>query len=367
MDGRTKQRVTVGVSGGVDSAVAALLLLEQGCEVSALFMKNWEEDDDERCAAAADLASARAVCERLGVPLRTVNFSHEYWNHVFRRFLDEYQAGRTPNPDTLCNREIKFKAFLEFAQSLGADTIATGHYAGVERRGVGDNAAWRLLRGGDPAKDQSYFLYQLDQRALRRTLFPLAKLRKTEVRALAKARRLPCHDRKDSTGICFIGERNLREFLSRYITAAPGDIVDEAGQTLGRHHGAAFYTIGQRAGLGIGGRRDGDNRPWYVAAKDMAANRLTVVQGRDHPALLRDTMLVDDLHWIDPAAADAVGAEPLTARCRHRQPDSPCQMAPCGDGQWRVRFAEPQWAVAPGQAMVFYRGPYCLGGATITA
>lgn len=365
----TKPRVAVGISGGVDSAVAAALLLDQGYEVVALFMKNWDEDDDQQCSAKEDLESARQVCERLSIELRTVNFSSEYWDNVFEPFLDDFRAGLTPNPDTLCNREIKFDAFLQHARALQADKIATGHYAGVdtdddERGGT----RWRLLRGADADKDQSYFLYLLNQNALRHTLFPLSQLRKPRVREIAKARRLPCHDRSDSTGICFIGERNIREFLSRYIPAAPGDIVDCDGRVVGQHEGAAYYTIGQRSGLGIGGSKGATSEPWYVADKDVQANRLTVVQGRDHPSLFKRETRIRDVHWIDrPPSATTK----LTAKCRYRQRDAACAIALTGatleSDTLEVRFEQPQWALAAGQALVFYAEEQCLGGGVICA
>lgn len=356
-----KQQIAVGISGGVDSAVALHLLLEQGCDVIPVFMKNWDEEDDEHCAASEDLESAQAVCDHLGVPLKTVNFSYEYWEHVFTQFVAGYRAGYTPNPDTLCNREIKFKTFLDFALDLGAGRIATGHYAGIEHAS-NDDIPRRLLRGHDPNKDQSYFLYLLDQHALRRTVFPLAGMLKKEVRQTAKAMNLPCHGRKDSTGICFVGEKNLYPFLSKYIPSEAGDIVDESGHCVGRHHGAAFYTIGQRTGLGIGGRKDGNGQPWYVVAKDIDANRITVVQGHDHPALFVRNIVINEPHWIAGAPDDNMS---LTARCRYRQPDKACRLTPRDDGLWNVHFVEPQWATAPGQAVVFYHKQYCLGGATI--
>ncbi len=349
--------VAVGISGGVDSAVAAWLLQRQGHEVFGVFMKNWEEDDrDGYCAAAEDLAAAEAVCAHLGIPLRTVNFSAEYWDRVFRHFLAEYGAGRTPNPDVLCNREIKFRAFLEYALGLDAAAIATGHYARRSRAGT-----WRLLAGVDPSKDQSYFLHLLDQRALARSLFPLGGLTKAEVRRLAAAIGLPNHARRDSTGICFIGERPFREFLERYLPARPGEIRDESGQVVGRHRGLMYYTIGQREGLGIGGRRGGSAAPWYVAGKDLAANRLEVVQGHDHPRLYRHRLDAAGPHWIAETPA-----LPLRCHCRirHRQPLAACELRPRPGGV-EVVFDRPQRAVAPGQSVVFYRHAECLGGAVI--
>ena len=355
------RKVTVGLSGGVDSAVAALLLLEQGFDVDALFMKNWEEDDsEEHCAAAADLADARAVADRLGIELRTVNFAAEYWERVFEHFLHEYRAGRTPNPDVLCNREIKFRAFLDFALARGADRIATGHYARIARTG-GQTA---LLKGIDPQKDQSYFLHLLTGDQLGRTLFPLGGLRKSEVRALARRAGLPNHDRPDSTGICFIGERRFRNFLGRYLPARPGDIVDETGRVLGRHAGLMFHTIGQRQGLGIGGLAGGRGGAWYVVGKDLEGNRLIVAQGSDHPALFHEALRTGPLHWINGAPP----AMPMRcqARIRHRQPDQPCRLLPDDNG-CIVEFDQPQRAIAPGQSVVFYDGERCLGGGVIAA
>ena len=351
------------MSGGVDSAVAAALLQRDGFRVVGVFMKNWDEDDDDECAAHDDLESAQGVCERLGIDLRTVNFAHEYWENVFRLFLAEYEAGRTPNPDTLCNREIKFKVFLDHAQSLGADKIATGHYAAIEADD--DGRRLRLLRGADGDKDQSYFLYLLDRDALSRTVFPLGELRKTRVREIAESLGLPCHDRGDSTGICFIGEKKMRDFLARYIKTEPGEILDAEGHVVGEHHGAAFYTIGQRAGLGIGGRRDAGSEPWYVSGKDMQANRVFVVQGVDHPALFKSEVRIKDIHWIDRAPSSGDGNEALSAQCRHRQTAAPCTFTPLADDEGAVHFAQAQRAVAPGQALVFYSGRCCLGGGVV--
>ena len=354
------EKVIIGLSGGVDSAVAALRLLEQGCRVEALFMKNWEEDDSEdHCAAAEDLAEARKVAECLDIPLHTVNFSAEYWDRVFAHFLAEYRAGRTPNPDILCNQEIKFRAFLDHALDRGADFIATGHYARIDRT----SGRARLLKGSDPAKDQSYFLYRLGQRALRHSLFPLGGLHKTEVRRLAADAGLPNHARKDSTGICFIGERRFRDFLARYLPAQPGDIVSVEGEKLGTHQGLMFHTIGQRQGLGIGGRRDAGGEPWYVVGKDLAGNRLLVAQGGDHPALFRNRLTATDLHWI----AGAAPALPLAcdARIRYRQEPQPCRILALDGDRVEVAFDRPQRAVTPGQAAVFYSGDECLGGGTI--
>jgi tRNA-specific 2-thiouridylase len=346
----------VALSGGVDSAVAALLLRDAGYRVSCLFMKNWEEDDREGyCAAAADLEDAQAVCAKLDLPLHTANFSHDYWERVFKRFLSEYAAGRTPNPDVLCNREIKFDAFLERAQALGADWIATGHYAGVRRNGDGV----KLLRGADPGKDQSYFLHALPTSALAKTLFPLAKLRKEEVRALARRAGLPVHDKEDSTGICFIGERRFRDFLARYLPPRPGEIRDLSGRVLGTHEGLMYYTLGQRHGLGIGGAGE----PWYVAAKDLRENVLTVVRGHNHLALFSRSLEAGELRWIAGMPPPLPFA--CTAKTRYRQADQECVIEAIANGIARVGFSRPQRAVTPGQYAVFYDNEVCLGGGAI--
>lgn len=348
-------KIIVGISGGVDSAVAALRLVRAGHEVTGLFMKNWEEDDSAgECAAAEDLKSARAVCDHLGIPLRTVNFASEYWERVFRYFLDEYRVGRTPNPDVLCNKEIKFRAFLEHARTLGAERIATGHYARLDTRA----GSFRLLKARDAAKDQSYFLYLLGQEALAHTLFPVGELEKTEVRRLAREAGLPNHDREDSTGICFIGERDFKSFLARYLPAQPGEIRSLAGERLGRHDGVMYYTIGQRQGLGIGGAGE----PWYVVAKDVEQNVLYVAQGDHHPALYSEALIAGQLHWI--ADAPPAASRRLHAKTRYRQSDQECRLLPQDSGL-RVDFAEPQRAVTPGQSVVFYDGEVCLGGGII--
>lgn len=352
----------VGLSGGVDSAVAAWLLLEQGYAVEALFMKNWDEDDAQgHCPAEQDLADARAVAEVLGIELRTISFSTEYWDRVFAHFLAEYRAGRTPNPDILCNQEIKFRAFLDFALDLGADWIATGHYARV----AGDANQRQLLKGLDDNKDQSYFLYRLDQRALNHSLFPLGELSKPEVRSIAQLKGLPNFAKKDSTGICFIGERKFKAFLSRYLPAQSGNIVTTAGELLGQHQGLMFHTIGQRQGLGIGGTRDSSGEPWYVVDKNLATNELVVAQGKDHPALFRAALEATDLRWISGSPP----AAPLAchARIRYRQRDQACEVTRLGNDSCTVRFAAAQRAVTPGQAVVFYQGDLCLGGGTIYA
>ncbi|RMG29682.1 MAG: tRNA 2-thiouridine(34) synthase MnmA [Gammaproteobacteria bacterium] len=352
-----RHKIFVGLSGGVDSAVAALCLRAQGHAVVGVFMKNWEEDDrDGHCAAAEDLAAARAVAEHLDIPLLTVNFSSEYWERVFEHFLAEYRAGRTPNPDVLCNSEIKFRAFLDFARERGATAIATGHYARIERVEEGH----RLCLSADPDKDQTYFLHRLTQEQLAAARFPLGGFTKRRVRARARAAGLPNAQRRDSTGICFIGERRFRDFLARYLPAMPGAMVTPEGRTVGEHRGLMFYTIGQRQGLGIGG--GGNGRPWYVADKDLERNRLIVVQGADHPLLYHEALELESLHWITgtPPAA------PLRclARLRHRQPLQPCTLYR-SKGHWRLRFDRPQRAIAPGQSAVVYLDGVCLGGGVI--
>lgn len=356
-----KKHVIVGMSGGVDSSVAALRLLEQGHRVEGLFMKNWEEDDDaEYCAASIDLADARAVCEKLHIPLHTVNFSAEYWDRVFRYFLDEYAAGRTPNPDILCNKEIKFRAFLEHARGLGADGIATGHYAAVHKNEAGQ---FQLLKGRDENKDQSYFLYTLQQDQLAHSQFPLGEMEKSAVRQLALQHGLATHDKKDSTGICFIGERRFKDFLARYLPASPGEMRTPEGELLGTHDGLMYYTLGQRQGLGLGGRKEHGEAPWYVVGKDMAQNILLVAQGHDHPLLFSTGLLAGQLHWVagqPPALPHA-----CRAKIRYRQADQDCTLQMISDTQCRVQFACRQRAVTPGQSVVFYDGPICLGGGII--
>jgi tRNA-specific 2-thiouridylase len=353
--------VMLGLSGGVDSSVAALLLLEQGYEVEGLFMKNWEEDDDDAyCAAAKDLADAQAVADRLGIRLHRANFSADYWDRVFARFLAEYRAGRTPNPDVLCNREIKFGAFLEHACRLGASLIATGHYARIQRDPEGPS----LRLAADDSKDQTYFLYLLDRYRLARSLFPLGGLSKDQVRATARRAGLPTAAKRDSTGICFIGERRFRDFLARYVPGEPGSIETIDGTRLGVHHGLAYYTVGQRQGLGIGGVAGNAESPWYVAKKDLDRNTLVVVQGHDHPLLMSRTLSTAESHWI---AGGPPRKPPFRCkvRLRHRQSLQDCVLERIDDGRCMLRFERPQRAVTPGQAAVFYRGDECLGGGTV--
>jgi tRNA-specific 2-thiouridylase len=354
------QHVIVGMSGGVDSSVAALLLLEQGYQVSGLFMKNWDEDDGtEYCTAIQDLADAQQVCNRLGIPLHTVNFAAEYWDRVFETFLAEYAAGRTPNPDILCNKEIKFKAFLDYALELGADLIATGHYARVEYT----DGRFRLLKGRDGAKDQSYFIYTLGQSALARTLFPVGELEKPEVRRLAARHGFGTARKKDSTGICFIGERRFREFLQRYLPAMPGEIRTPEGELVGRHQGLMYYTLGQRQGLGIGGVHGAEQDAWYVLAKDLEHNVLIAGQGHDHPLLCSGGLEATTLDWT----AGVPLQQPLrcSAKTRYRQPDQACRVEPLDGDRCRVIFDRPQRAITPGQSVVFYLDEACLGGGII--
>ncbi|MEO6278473.1 tRNA 2-thiouridine(34) synthase MnmA [Roseateles sp.] len=378
MSSSKKQRVVVGLSGGVDSAVTAHLLKRQGHEVIGIFMKNWEDDDDdEYCSTRQDFLDAASVADVLGIDLEHVNFAAEYKDRVFESFLREYQAGRTPNPDVLCNAEIKFKAFLDHAMRLGAEKIATGHYARVREV----DSEFQLLKGLDPLKDQSYFLHRLSQAQLSKTLFPVGDLPKTEVRRIAAEIALPNAKKKDSTGICFIGERPFREFLNKYLSHQPGPIKDERGRKLGEHVGLSFYTLGQRQGLGIGGVKEkgsqgsaatpgqaskggGHHEPWFVAAKDIASNTLIAVQGHNHPLLLSPALVADDLSWVAgraPAVAEAA------AKTRYRQADAPCSVGFDAAGRLTLRFPDPQWAVTPGQSAVVYDGDVCLGGGVISA
>ena len=351
----------LGLSGGVDSAVTAILLQQQGADVHALHMTNWE-DDDGYCTAAADLQDARQVCKRLDIPLHPVNFAREYRERVFSYFLDEYGAGRTPNPDVLCNREIKFGVFRDYAARLGGAYLATGHYA---RNRMVDGQA-QLLKAADESKDQSYFLHAIKLEALAETIFPLGELQKADVRAIARDNALPVFNKKDSTGICFIGERPFREFLSTYLPANPGLIQTPEGRTVGEHSGLMYYTIGQRQGLGVGGRRDSADEPWYVASKDLETNVLIVVQG-EHPLLYSDSLEASDASWIgeSPQAFTIGQSMRCMVKIRYRQPDQACEIVPTTNGQLMVNFDEYQRAVAPGQFAVFYDGDRCLGGAVI--
>ncbi len=358
-------KVVVGMSGGVDSAVAALLLKRAGYDVVGLFMKNWEDDDDaDYCSTRQDLIDAAAAADVIGIDFEAVNFSAAYKERVFAEFLAEYRAGRTPNPDVLCNSEIKFKAFLDHAMQLGADKIATGHYAQVREFRGALGSEWQLLKAEDGTKDQSYFLYRLDQAALAKTLFPVGHLHKREVRRIAAEAGLPNHAKKDSTGICFIGERPFREFLARYLPKEPGEIrALDGDRPIGRHEGLMYYTLGQREGLGIGGVRGAPEEPWYVAAKDMARNILYVVQGHEHPALLSDRLAATQLSWI-------AGHLPHThwvyaAKTRYRMPDAACEIENVDTERCEIVFAAPQWAVTPGQSVVVYESRVCLGGGVI--
>ena len=362
------QRIVVGLSGGVDSAVAAWLLKREGHEVVGIFMKNWEDDDDDAyCSSRQDFLDAAAVADVIGIELEHVNFAAAYKDRVFAEFLREYAAGRTPNPDVLCNAEIKFKAFLDHAMRLGAEKIATGHYARVRTR---DGRA-ELLKGLDPLKDQSYFLHRLTQAQLATAEFPVGHLPKTEVRRIAAEIGLPNARKKDSTGICFIGERPFREFLNRYLANQPGPVKDDRGRTIGEHVGLSFYTLGQRKGIGIGGVKErgaprgaGEHAPWFVARKDMATNTLYVVQGHDHPWLLSHRLHADDVSWTAGAAPPAGR---FAAKTRYRQADAPCRLEPQPDGRFALAFDAPQWAVTPGQSAVLYDGEVCLGGGVIAA
>jgi len=365
-----KQRIVVGLSGGVDSAVTAHLLKKQGHEVVGIFMKNWEDDDDsEYCASNIDFVDAAAVADVIGIEIEHVNFAADYKDRVFAEFLREYQAGRTPNPDILCNAEIKFKAFLDHAMRLGAEKIATGHYARVRQSAA--TGLFELLKGLDPTKDQSYFLHRLNQAQLAKTLFPVGELHKTEVRRIAEEMHLPNAKKKDSTGICFIGERPFREFLNRYISKEPGPIKNPLGQTIGEHVGLSFYTLGQRQGLGIGGlkvkgaqRGGGEHAPWFVARKDMESNTLWVVQGHDHPWLLSERLEAQDLSWT---AGHTPAEGSMAAKTRYRQSDAPCTLHHAAADRIALQFSQAQWAVTPGQSAVLYDGDICLGGGVIAS
>jgi tRNA-specific 2-thiouridylase len=349
------------MSGGVDSSVSAYLLQKQGYQVAGVFMKNWEEDDnDEYCAAAEDLADAQAVADKLGIELHSINFAAEYWDNVFEYFLAEYAAGRTPNPDIMCNKEIKFKAFLEFAaEDLGADYIATGHY--VQRRFK--DGKFQLLRGLDTNKDQSYFLHTLSHENIGKTLFPVGDIEKPKVREIAAELGLITHDKKDSTGICFIGERKFKDFLAQYLPAKPGPIMSAEGESLGEHQGLMYHTLGQRKGLYIGGLKDHGDQPWYVVDKDVATNTLIVGQGADHPRLFSKGLIADQIHWVDREPAEE--SIDLVVKTRYRQQDIPARLSKLADGRCKILFDSPQKAVTPGQSAVFYKDEVCLGGGII--
>ena len=360
-----KKRVVVGLSGGVDSSVTAMLLKQQGYEVTGLFMKNWEDDDDdEYCNSKQDLIDAVSVADKLGIDIEAVNFSKEYKDRVFANFLEEYQAGRTPNPDILCNAEIKFKAFLDHAMSLGADLIATGHYAKVQENPL-KLGCYQLLKAEDGSKDQSYFLYRLNQAQLSKTLFPLGTYLKREVREMARAAGLMNAEKKDSTGICFIGERPFQEFLQRYLPKKPGDIKTPEGKLVGQHEGLMYYTLGQRQGLKIGGSKESNGEPWFVATKDMERNELIVVQGHEHPLLLNDGLTASQLHWI--SEEDPKTNWVYAAKTRYRQPDAPCEIDALDKNEVTIKFGQKQWAITPGQSAAVYESNVCLGGGIIAA
>lgn len=353
-------QIIVGMSGGVDSSVSALLLKQQGFDVRGVFMKNWEGDDTEDyCAAEKDLADAKAVCDQLAIKLDGVNFADQYWDRVFTYFLKEYKSGRTPNPDVLCNKEIKFRAFLDYAIDRGVDKIATGHYV----RSMEKEGEYFLLRARDKDKDQSYFLYTLKQEQLARAIFPIGELNKPEVRKLASKNKLVTSNKKDSTGICFIGERDFKTFLQRYLPVQPGDICTADGDCIGRHEGLMYYTRGQRQGLGLGGFAGYSGDPWFVADKDLENNVLVVVQGHEHPLLLSRWLYAEQLEWVQPGAPEL----PLrcTAKTRYRQADAECVITKADNNTVYVEFTAPQWAVMPGQSVVFYQADVCLGGGII--
>ncbi len=353
-------KIIVGMSGGVDSSVAAYLLKEQGFRVEGLFMKNWDEDDDEEyCSAAVDLADAQKICAQIGIELHTVNFSSEYWDRVFEYFLTEYKEGRTPNPDIICNKEIKFRAFLDHAINLDADFIATGHYVNCTH----SNSENILSKGLDENKDQSYFLHTLNQQQLAKSLFPVGELKKTQVRKIAQQNQFDTYDKKDSTGICFIGERKFKDFLQNYIPAKQGEIRTLHEEVIGQHEGVAFYTIGQRQGLGIGGQREHSEEPWYVTEKDVSSNVLYVVQGREHESLFHKKLITQDFHWIKGQEPNSI--DNLKAKTRYRQKDQICSIKPHNNGNYEIIFNEPQWAITPGQSVVLYQDDICLGGGII--
>lgn len=359
MHQNSKKRIIIGMSGGVDSSVAAYVLKKQGHQVEGLFMKNWEAEGDTNCTAEQDLLDAQQVAIKLGIRLHTENFSTEYWDRVFRYFLEEYKAGRTPNPDVLCNKEIKFKAFLDHALQLGADYIATGHFA----RCIEQNGEYQLLKGIDQNKDQSYFLYTLQQDQLKHALFPVGELTKAEIRKIAEEQGFVTANKKDSTGICFIGERKFKEFLSKYLPAKPGNIETTDGVVIGQHDGLMYYTIGQRQGLKIGGLKDYPEEPWFVLEKNLGRNVLVVGQGIDHPKLFKQKLTANQLHWVSGKTPKILLK--CKAKTRYRQPDQQCEMISIRDGIAEVHFKEPQRAITPGQSVVFYQQEICLGGGVI--
>jgi len=356
---KSSLNIIVGMSGGVDSSIAAYLLKKAGHHVQGVFMKNWEEDDtDTYCPAAQDMEDAQHVCDQLDIPLELVNFADQYWERVFAHCLDEYRLGRTPNPDILCNKEIKFHAFLNYAKQRGADYIATGHYV----RTLENKDGVKLQKAHDPQKDQSYFLYALNESQISQCLFPIGHLLKSQVRTIAAEMGFKNHAKKDSTGICFIGERKFKHFLNEYLPARPGNIENIDGEILGKHDGLMFYTIGQRQGLQIGGQKGKNESPWYVAEKDVIRNVLIVVQGEEHPALFKQTLTVNDIHWINRAPDLACA---LTAKTRYRQADQACTLEKNAENNFRVTFVKPQRAITPGQSIVFYQDDVCLGGGII--
>ncbi|MBA2655143.1 MAG: tRNA 2-thiouridine(34) synthase MnmA [Gammaproteobacteria bacterium] len=356
---QNKQHIVVGLSGGVDSSVAALLLKQQGYKLTGVFMQNWEADrEDPYCSAMQDLTDARSVCDKIEIPLKTVNFAEEYWEKVFQNFLDELARGRTPNPDILCNQEIKFKAFLNYAINLGADYIATGHYSKLSTI---DNITY-LKKAVDTSKDQSYFLHRLNQFQLSHSLFPLGDMKKTEVRNIAKHAGFINSTKKDSTGICFIGERKFKDFLSEYLLAQPGNIETDLGEVIGKHQGLMFYTLGQRQGLGIGGSKNHSEAPWYVLYKDIPRNTLIVGQNQDHPLLLKNALVCSDVVWITKAPSSPFHC---TAKIRYRQMDQPCIISALNEQEYHVEFLQYQRAITPGQSIVFYQDELCLGGGII--
>ncbi|MEJ6707188.1 MAG: tRNA 2-thiouridine(34) synthase MnmA [Porticoccus sp.] len=360
-----KTKVIVGMSGGVDSSVTALLLKQQGYVVEGLFMKNWDEDDGtEYCTAQQDMSDAQSVADMLKIPLHSVNFASEYWDDVFQIFLQEYKSGRTPNPDILCNKEIKFKVFLDYAELLGGDYIATGHYARTSTK----NGRTYLLKGIDDSKDQSYFLHAVNEAAFSRTLFPIGEMKKTEVRKIAEEYGLITAKKKDSTGICFIGERRFKDFLEQYLPGQPGNIESSDGDIIGQHSGLMYYTLGQRQGLGVGGLKTSDDNPWYVSGKDLSRNTLIAVQGGSHPLLFSDSLKVSELHWINGLPEEIIKNENIDFSCqaktRYRQDDQQCQVIKT-EGGYLMKFNTPQRSLTPGQSVVLYRDSICLGGGVI--